>query len=112
MIFVAVGEHDAANMLAVLHQIRNVGDYDIDAEQFGFGEHEAAVDDNNVVSPADGHAVHTELAKAPERNNLQFSSGHEVTHDASTVCVPHRTLLGNGVPFYGARLIVISTEIG
>ena len=76
VVFVAVGEDDSANALAVFDEIRNVGDDDVDAEQFGFGEHESGVDDDDVVSPADGHAVHTELAEAPEGNDLQFSSWH------------------------------------
>ena len=76
MVFVAVGEDDAADALAVFGEIGNVGDDDVDAEQFGFGEHESGVDDDDVVAPADGHAVHTELAQAPERDNLQFSRWH------------------------------------
>ena len=64
VIFVAVGEDDAANTLAVLDEIGNVGDNDVDAEQFGLGEHEAGVDDDDVVAPANGHAVHAELAQA------------------------------------------------
>ena len=62
--------------LAVFDEIGNVGDDDVDAEQFGFGEHESGVDDDDVVAPADGHAVHTELAQAAEGDNLQFSSWH------------------------------------
>ena len=45
-------------------QIGDVGNDDIDAEQFGFGEHQAGIDDDDVVSPADGHAVHAEFAEA------------------------------------------------
>jgi len=76
MIFVAVREDDAAHALAVLDEIRNVGDYDVDAEQLGFREHQAGVDDDDVIAKAHGHAVHTELAEASEGDYLQFSSGH------------------------------------
>ena len=76
VIFMAVGENDSAHALAVLDEIGDVGDHDIDAEQFGFGEHQSGVDDDDVVSPADGHAVHAELAEAPQRDDLQFSSWH------------------------------------
>ena len=76
VVFVAVGEDDSANALAVFDEIGNVGDDDVDAEEFGFGEHESGVDDDDVVTPADGHAVHTELAEAPEGDDLQFSSWH------------------------------------
>ena len=76
VVLVAVGEDDPANPLAILDEIGNIGNHDIDAEQFGFGEHQAGVDDNNIVAPANGHAVHTELAEAPQRDDLQFSSWH------------------------------------
>ncbi len=78
VVFVAVGEDDAANTLAVLGEIGNVGDDDVDAEEFGFGEHQSGVDDDDVISPAHGHAVHAELAKAAEGDDLQFSAGHGV----------------------------------
>ena len=63
VIFVAVRQHDAAHMLAIFEQIRNVGDDDVDAQQLGFGEHQAGVNHDDVVAKADGHAVHTELAQ-------------------------------------------------
>ena len=78
VIFVAVGEHNAADAMAIFGEIRNVGNDDIDAEQFGFGKHEAGVDDENVVSIANGHAVHTELAQAAEGDDLQLSSWHSL----------------------------------
>ena len=62
MIFVSVSEDNSANSLAILSQVRNVGDNYVDAEQLGFGEHEPRIDDNNVVPPPHGHAVHAELA--------------------------------------------------
>ena len=78
VVFVPVRENDAADVLAVLDQVGNVGDDDVHAEQFGFGEHQAGVDDDDVVSPADGHAVHAELAQSAERNNMQFSRWHSI----------------------------------
>ena len=76
VVFVAVGEDDAPDALAVFGEIGNVGDDDVDAEEFGFGEHESGVDDDDVVTPADSHAIHTELAQAAQGDNLQFSSWH------------------------------------
>ena len=76
VVFVSVGQDDAANFLPVLHQIGNIGYNNIDAEEFGFRKHEAGIDDNDVVPPAYGHAVHPELAQAAEGHNLQFSSWH------------------------------------
>ena len=62
--------------LAVLDEIGDVGDDDVDAEQFGFGEHQSGIDDDDVVSPAHGHAVHAEFAEAAQGDDLQFSSWH------------------------------------
>ena len=78
VVFMTVRQDDSAHALAVFDEIGDVGDHDVDTEKFGFGEHESGVDDDNVVSPTDGHAVHTELAQAPEGDNLQFSSWHGV----------------------------------
>jgi hypothetical protein len=63
VVFVAVRENDGANALAVLDEIGDVGDNDVDAEELGFREHEAGIDDDNVVAPAHGHAVHAEFAE-------------------------------------------------
>jgi hypothetical protein len=63
VVFVTVRKHDAAHMLAIFEQIRNVGDDDVDAQQLGFGEHQPGVNNDDVIAPADGHAVHTELAQ-------------------------------------------------
>src|SRR5208283_4768894 len=76
VVFVAVRENDAADFLPVFGEIRDVGDDDVDAEEFGFGEHESGVDDDDVVTPTNGHAIHTELAQAAQGDNLQFSSWH------------------------------------
>src|SRR3954466_2945952 len=51
VVFVAVRENDAANVVAVLEQVADVGNDDVDAEQFSLGKHEASVDDNDVVAP-------------------------------------------------------------
>ena len=33
-------------------------------EQLGFGEHESGVDDDNVIAPANRHAIHAEFAES------------------------------------------------
>src|ERR1035438_10901509 len=83
-------EDNAANPLAVLDQVGDVGDHNVDPEQFSFGEHEPGVDYDNIVVPADRHAVHTELAEAPQGDNLQFSSWHGVLMMLAE-CVTYRT---------------------
>ena len=59
-----------AHVRLVLDQIGDVGHDDIDAQQLRLREHEAGVDDNNVVFPAEGEAVHAELAQAAERDDF------------------------------------------
>ncbi len=76
MVLMAVGEHDAAHLVTVLQQVRNVGYHDIDAQKLRFREHQAGVDDKNIVSPADGHAVHSELAQTAQGHNVKFSRWH------------------------------------
>src|SRR5215469_2867001 len=83
MIFVTVSDHYAANVLAIFDQVSEVRNNDIDAQQFGFGEHQAGIDDDDVVGPAHGHAVHAELAKASKRNDVEFTARHR-KFDAST----------------------------
>jgi hypothetical protein len=74
MIFVTVGEDNSSDALTIFDEIGNIGYNNVDAQKFGLREHQAGVDDDDVIPPADGHAVHTELAQAPKRDNLQFSS--------------------------------------
>ena len=69
VILVAVREQDGSDLGAVLNEVADVGDDDIDAEQLFFREHEAGVDDEDVVSPFDRHAVHAELAETAQRDN-------------------------------------------
>ncbi len=66
VVFVAVGEDDGANLVAIFREVADVGDDDVDPEEFFFWEHQSGVDDDDVILPAEGHAVHAELAKAPE----------------------------------------------
>ena len=70
MIFVTVCEHDSAYVLAVLREVRNVGNDNVDAEQLGLGEHQSSIDDDDVVGPANGHAIHAEFAESTQRDYL------------------------------------------
>src|SRR5437868_3915283 len=85
VVFVAVSQDYAADLVAVLEQIGDVGYDDVHAEQLGFREHEASVDDDDVISPANGHAVHPELAEATERYDVKFSSRHRSASTLYTV---------------------------
>ncbi len=68
VVFVAVREDDGANVLAVLFQVGDVGDDEVNAEEFGFGEHHAGVDDENVVTETKDHHVHAKFAETAERD--------------------------------------------
>ena len=70
VVFVPVGQHHGAHMLAILDQVAEVGNDDVHAEQFGFGEHQAGIDDDDVIAPANGHAIHAKFAESTQRNNL------------------------------------------
>src|SRR5664280_1167009 len=76
VIFVAVGENNCAYMSAILDQVGNIGDDDVHAQQLGFREHEPGVNDDDVVAPANGHAIHAEFAESAEGYNLEFSYWH------------------------------------
>ncbi len=40
------------------------------------GNMSPGVDDDDVVAPANRHAIHAEFAESTERYNLEFSYGH------------------------------------
>src|ERR1700722_578681 len=98
VVLVTMREDNATHALAIFHQVFNVGDHDVDAQQFCFGEHQAGIDDNNVVSPPDGHAVHSELAQPAQGYDLQFSSWHLEFLDASTIQPARAVCRGRKVP--------------
>ena len=76
VVFVAMGEDDGADVLPVLGEVGDVGHDDVDAEQLRFREHEAGVDDDDVVFPANCEAVHAEFAEAAEGDDFQFICLH------------------------------------
>ena len=77
MVFVAVGEDDGPDMIAIFQQIGDIGDDDVNAQQLGFRKHEAGVNHDDVVAPAKGHAVHAELTESAERDDVQLACGHK-----------------------------------
>ena len=52
--------------MAILFEIGDVGDDEVDAEKLGFGEHHSGVDDDNGVADAKRHHVHAEFAETTE----------------------------------------------
>ncbi len=45
VVFVAVGDDDAPQLVAVLEDVGDIGDDQVDAQHLLFGEHEAGVDE-------------------------------------------------------------------
>ena len=64
VVFVRVRQDDRADHVLVLLQVGDVRDDDVHAEQFLLGEHQAAVDDDDVVARAQRHHVHAEFAQS------------------------------------------------
>ena len=77
VVFVAVGEDDGANVIAIFQQIGDIGDDDVNAQQLGFWKHEPGVNHDDVVTPAKGHAVHAELTESAKRDDVQLACGHK-----------------------------------
>ena len=71
VILVAVREHERRRLRRALLQVREVRDDQVDAQQFGVGEHHAGVDQDERVAPRHGHHVHAELAEPAERDDLE-----------------------------------------
>ena len=69
MVFMTMRQNDGANELAILLEVGNVGNDEIDAEEFGFGEHHARVDNDDVVAVAKRHHVHAKFTETAQRNS-------------------------------------------
>ena len=66
MVFVAVGQHHPAEGVAPLAQIGEVRDDVVDPRQLVVGEHEAAVDGDEIVAELDQHHVQADLAESTQ----------------------------------------------
>ena len=87
VVFVAVGKDDGADVFPVLGEVGDVGYDDVDAEQLRFREHEAGINDDYVVFPADREAVHSEFAEAAEGDDFQLICLHLSGSMLTPVCV-------------------------
>ena len=64
MVLVAVGQEDGAEAVPLGERVGEVGDHAVDAGQFvGVGEHEPAVDRDEIVAGLDEHHVEADLAE-------------------------------------------------
>ena len=69
VVLMPMRQQDRADLVAVLRQVADIGNDNVDAQQLFFRKHQAGIDDDNVILPAEGHAVHPELTKAPQGNH-------------------------------------------
>src|SRR5262249_37229039 len=70
VVLMPVGQEGRADALAIFDEPGEVRRDDIYAEQLGFREHHAAVDDDDVVAIAQREDVHPELAESAEWDHL------------------------------------------
>jgi len=69
----------------VLDQVGEVGDYDIHAEQFGLGEHESGIDDDDVIPQRMAMQFMPNSPSPPKVQPVAFY-WHPAIFDASTAC--------------------------
>ena len=68
VVFVAVGNDDAAKTVGVFTDVGEIGDDEVDPEHLGVGEHDAAIDDHGVVGGFEDGAIAADFAESAERN--------------------------------------------
>ena len=69
VILMGVGDEDAAEAALPLPDVGEVGDDDVDPEHLLLGEHEAGVDEDEVVVDLQDERVAADLAQAAERDD-------------------------------------------
>ena len=72
MVFVAVGQEETEDLILALRQVGDVGQHQVNAQHFLFREHQAGVDDDDVLVILEGHHVATDLAQTPQGNGTQL----------------------------------------
>ncbi len=72
VVLVAVGEEDRLELLAVLFDVSNVRDHEVDAEHLLLREHEAGIDGDHVVAVLEQHHVLADLSQTAKRDNAQL----------------------------------------
>ncbi len=66
VIFVAVGQHQGADVLLPAIQRRDVGEDQIDPEHVGLRKHQSAVDQQDFSAALQGHHVEADFAQPPQ----------------------------------------------
>ena len=71
VVLVGVGDEERPDLGAVLLEVGDVGDDEVDAEHLLVGEHEAAVDDDDVVAVLEDVHVLADLPHPAERDDAE-----------------------------------------
>ena len=89
MIFVAVCEHDGLDLVAVLEEIRDIRNHEIDAEHILLREHETGINEQDLILIADDRHILANLSQTAERNDLQFliSLRQKITPPKTCTCL-------------------------
>ncbi len=72
MVLVAMGDDEASELLPVLLQIGHIRDYHVDARHVVVRERQTAVDDDDVLPVFEEGHILSDLAHAPQGDELQF----------------------------------------
>ena len=70
VILVAVRQHDGLDLILVLDEVADVRDDEVDAEHVLIREHQARINDENLVIHADDCHILADLPQASERDDL------------------------------------------
>jgi hypothetical protein len=71
VVFVTVRDDDAAQLIALVAQIFPIGNDEVDAQHVVFGEHDAAIDQDDVLAVLEGRHVLADFAAPAERDDAQ-----------------------------------------
>jgi hypothetical protein len=89
VVLVGMGDQERPDLVAVLLEIADVGDDEVDAEHLLVGEHEAAIDDDDVVAVLEHVHVLADLPHPAKRDDAErlLGLGSWAGHSVSCVRV-------------------------
>ena len=103
MVFMAVGDDDAAKLVLILEYVRVVGKNEVDARMIIVGEHEAGIIENHVVAALDDGHVLANAVEAAKRNDFQRHIG-VVLHRTARIVARTRLARTRLVERFGLKL--------
>ncbi len=72
MVFVAMGDDDPTHPMALVIQIMEIRDDVIDPQHIILWEHDARIDDENILTIFDRHHIFPDFPQPPEGKNSQL----------------------------------------